>query len=504
MITLLTSITIIFAAVWALTALLGRASAATRHMIWTCAFAAVLLLAPLRWRAPHRVIATTTIPPIPVIVSTTVAAAPSPRPIDLTAILLAIWAAGTGLLLLRLIRNAIQLRAIVNTASGRRPVLSTANILGPLATGILRPVILLPDSASTWTFARRRAVLAHETAHVRRRDPAILFAAHLATAIYWFHPLAWLAIARLRAESERACDDAALRIGLRPSHYANDLLELARRFETQLAIPMATTSHLESRVKSILDPMTNRSFPARAAWLTAIALTASVLIPLATFTLRAQQFSGTATLMGYVFDPTGAVVARAQVTAINAETGAKQTIAANASGCYTFADLPAGYYSIEVRVPGFAAYRHDNQAVVGGGTVWADDARLNVGSISERILVAAPGIPQPRTAPINTTGRIRVGGNIQATALVQQVKPVYPPDLQARGVEGTVLLSAVISKDGAPVTVQVVKSPGQQQFVDAALTAVNQWRYKPTLLNGEPVEVLTNIQIDFKLGAVTP
>jgi len=120
-------------------------------------------------------------------------------------------------------------------------------------TGILRPVILLPEDASNWTPSRRRAVLAHELAHVRRHDPAILLAAHLATIVYWFHPLCWLAAVRLRIESERACDDAALRIGLLPSGYAGHLLDLARMFNPQPAIPTATTSHLESRVKSILD-----------------------------------------------------------------------------------------------------------------------------------------------------------------------------------------------------------------------------------------------------------
>jgi TonB family protein len=498
MASILAGITIVFAVAWVLTALLPRASAATRHMIWTCAFIAVLLLAPLRWRAPQRIVGKP-LPAITAIRATVLTAQAKESPVDPVPILLAIWALGTAACLLRLIRNSVQLSAIVNTATGRRPILFTANILGPVVAGTFRPVILLPESAGVWTLPRRRAVLAHEIAHIRRRDPAILLAAHIATAIYWFHPLAWLAAARLRAESERACDDAALRIGLRPSHYANDLLELARRFETQLAIPMATTSHLESRVKSILDPMTNRSFPARAAWLTAIALTVAVLTPLTTFTLRAQQFSGTATLMGYVTDPTGARVVRAQVTAINPETGARETATSDAVGCYTIANIPAGYYTIEVRVPGFAPLRLDNQAVTGGGTVWAD-ARLSVGSISERILVAAPGTPQLRPIP-NSTGPIRVGGNVQAPTLIQQVKPVYPPALQAQGVEGTVVLSAVISKNGAPSSFHVVNNPGRQEFVDAALNAVEQWRYNPTLLNGEPTEVLTNIQIDFKLSS---
>jgi TonB family protein len=500
MVSILAGVTIVFAVGWCVTALLYRASAALRHMVWTCAFGAALVIGPLRWQVPPHIVATT-IPTLTAIGPvTSVAAAPSARgvSIDFSRILLAIWITGTMILLLRLLLNAIRLRAVVRTAEGRAPILTSSRVPGPLATGLLRPIILLPDSAGTWTRARRRAVLAHEAAHIRRRDPAILLGAHIATAVYWFHPLCWLAAARLRAESERACDDAALRTGLLPSGYATDLLDLARMFDTQLAIPMATTAHLESRVKSILDPFTNRSFPARATWFAAIALTAALVAPLTTFTLRAQQ--QTSTITGIVMDPTGAVVPNASAAAID-QSGIRETTTTSQTGSYTFANMAPGYYTIEVRAPGFAVFREDNLALVSGGKLEAN-ARLAVGGISERITVAAQGTPKPAAPAVAGTGKpIRVGGNVQATTLIQQVKPVYPGFLQAQGIEGTVLLSALISKDGVPKSLKVVKNPGNEEFVTAALNAVEQWRYQPTLLNGEPIEVLTTIQVDFKLSA---
>jgi protein TonB len=85
--------------------------------------------------------------------------------------------------------------------------------------------------------------------------------------------------------------------------------------------------------------------------------------------------------------------------------------------------------------------------------------------------------------------------------LIQQVKPVYPGFLQAQGIEGTVLLSALISKDGVPTSLKVMKDAGNAAFATAAIGAVEQWRYQPTRLNGEPIEVLTTIQVDFKLSA---
>jgi TonB family protein len=507
MASILAGITIVFAIAWCVTALLHRASAALRHLVWTCAFGAALALAPLRWQAPHHIVATAIPVSVmePLAAGSAVFAAPSGHGtrLDWSTIVLAVWITGTMILLLRLLFNAIRLRAVVRSAEGRAPILTSSRVPGPLAAGLLRPVILLPESAGTWTRARRRAVLAHEAAHIRRRDPAILLAAHIATAVYWFHPLCWLAAARLRAESERACDDAALRTGLLPSGYATDLLDLARMFDTQLAIPMATTSHLESRVKSILDPLINRSFPARATWLAAIALTAALVAPLTTFTLRAQQQTGTATITGVVVDPTGAVVPNASAAVID-QSGTRETTITSATGSYTFANMAPGYYTVEVRAPGFAVFRQDNLALVSGGKLEAN-AHLTVGGLNERITVAAQGTPKPAAAvAAGNSGPIRVGGMVQAPALIQQVKPVYPGFLQAQGIEGTVLLSALISKQGIPTSLKVVKSPANDAFAMAAISAVEQWRYQPTLLNGEPNEVLTTIQVDFKLSPAAP
>src|SRR5665213_826281 len=306
---ILIGITFIFSIAWLLAALLRARSAALRHLVWMCTFAAVLLLPLLRWRVPHRAISTS----VPAFAVISVNASEPvrtdlPTSTDPATILLGVWIFGTVVMTLRLARNAVQLRSVIRSAEGAGPIRISSRIRGPVVASLLRPVILLPDTSDTWTADRRRAVLAHETAHIRRSDPAILFLSHIATALYWFHPLCWLAAARLRAESESACDDAALRLGLQPSGYAGHLLDLARRFDTQLAIPMATTSHLESRVKSILSPKTNRSFPARATWLAALLLTALVLAPLSMLTLRAQQSAGAAAIAGTVTDPTGAVV----------------------------------------------------------------------------------------------------------------------------------------------------------------------------------------------------
>jgi protein TonB len=91
-----------------------------------------------------------------------------------------------------------------------------------------------------------------------------------------------------------------------------------------------------------------------------------------------------------------------------------------------------------------------------------------------------------------------VGGQVQAANLIKQVKPQYPPLAKAARVQGTVKFQAVIAKDGTIQNLQLLGGP--PLLVQAAMQAVQQWQYKPTLLNGEPVEVITTIDVNFTLS----
>jgi protein TonB len=107
--------------------------------------------------------------------------------------------------------------------------------------------------------------------------------------------------------------------------------------------------------------------------------------------------------------------------------------------------------------------------------------------------VIAPPPPKP-VAP----ARIRVGGNVQSAALVRKVDPVYPQIARTAHISGTVILHAIISKDGTIQELQYVSGP--PLLMRSAMDAVREWRYKPTLLNGEPVEVDTTISVVYTLG----
>lgn len=102
--------------------------------------------------------------------------------------------------------------------------------------------------------------------------------------------------------------------------------------------------------------------------------------------------------------------------------------------------------------------------------------------------------PPPKAAP----SRVRVGGNVQQARLINMVRPVYPPLAKQARIQGTVRLQAIIAKDGSVIQLEVLG--GHPLLVQSALDAVRQWRYQPTLLNGEPVEVVTTVDVVFTLG----
>jgi beta-lactamase regulating signal transducer with metallopeptidase domain len=151
-----------------------------------------------------------------------------------------------------------ELRELVNqlcAQSGiRREVelLSSAARTMPMTWGLLRARLLLPRQAMEWSAERKRAVLLHELAHVKRRDCLMQLLVQLACAIYWINPLAWIAAGRMHVERERACDDRVLNSGADASSYARHLLEsISAVAPFRLLVPaaaMARPSTLEERV----------------------------------------------------------------------------------------------------------------------------------------------------------------------------------------------------------------------------------------------------------------
>lgn len=312
---LLAKATIILVAAIGVTLVMQRASAGARHLVWLVTLGSLLLVpivgawAPLRIAmlpapaaqsdvaaqtapvspsryatqpAPHENIGdasgTATVTSSPQSSAQTVAAS-AWRRADALTVLLLVWAAVAFAVLASLAGAALALRRIVRSS---KPVvdaswlailweicdrfgldeppllLRSEETQMPFACGVLKPTIVIPAESDDWTLDRRRAVLLHELAHVTRHDLLGHTLGRLVSAVYWFHPLVWTAAKRLRAESERACDDLALSCGTVAADYAEHLLDIVtsvRRERTPaVALAMARRKEFEGRMLAILDP----------------------------------------------------------------------------------------------------------------------------------------------------------------------------------------------------------------------------------------------------------
>lgn len=135
---------------------------------------------------------------------------------------------------------------------------------GPATGGILRPFVVLPAGCHVWSAERRKVVLLHELAHIRRWDVLTLWFARFMTSVFWFHPLVWLVVRRLQQDCEKSCDDLVLSLGTVPSSYSQHLIEIATQHRSPnwiatASMTMARANQLEERIHSVLDEQTNRT-----------------------------------------------------------------------------------------------------------------------------------------------------------------------------------------------------------------------------------------------------
>lgn len=496
--------------------LLRKRPASARYLVWNVALAATLAVPALGLLlAKKQVMIVAAAVPIPadfVDFSATAGSAAAPAA-DWVAW---VWAAGFCAVMARLaaghlslhrllrrarpVTDADWLRLAGEVADGRRPRLRrSAEIDVPLSYGVLNPVVLIDAATESASEEMRRVVLLHEMTHIRRRDGLLSLGAQAVVALYWFNPLAWYAYSCFRKEQERSCDDAVVNGGVARVDYARHLVDVARqitgsrpRFSQGLC--MAHPRDFEQRVLALLEAR-SRGALSRRALAVAVTVSAICVIPLAA--LRGQATGQTGSVAGAVSDASGARVPKAGIV-LKSQDGKRQEIArADEAGEFTLPHVAAGTYDVEVRSPGFAMWQNKGLKVDPGQAVRMD-VQLALGQISETLDIVGKGTRPVPPAPAGTPKRIRVGGNVQATKLLKIVRPVYPIQSQSAGIEGTVLLRAVISTSGDLIGLTVLNT-AEADLAKAAIDAVGQWKYQPTLLNGVPVEVVTTVTVNFRL-----
>ena len=290
--TLLVKATLTLAVALAVTGLARRSRAAVRHVLLVTAFAVLLVLPAASFMMPSRGVrlpATPAASSAPVTAVVPVMTSPSPTSLGAqelvdtfrsdsgmtaSALLWTVWGAGALLCLLPVLAGTWHVRALRRSGSScargdallRRlsaeaglnrsiAVRVHESIPGPMTYGALRPVVLMPLDAESWSDDALSRAMIHELEHVRRGDWLSQYMARIVGALYWFHPLVWMARRRLNLEAERACDDAVLRRS-EATAYAHQLVLLAERLASTATPPllaMAACRDLSTRVRAVLD-----------------------------------------------------------------------------------------------------------------------------------------------------------------------------------------------------------------------------------------------------------
>ena len=328
--------------------LMGRASAALRHMVWMLAICALLALPLLSFLMPRQIALLPFVPVVQQVVLSMPSDNKEPvRAFDASSRILrpaaqnfdktstwpwivssqvelcggGLWLIGMLLVASRIVvglqgihqlegqstlvmsgglgeqTHAAQQALGCKRAIRVRVADADAPIFMPLTWGWRRPVVLLPTDAETWPPLRQQAVLLHEVAHVARGDWWMQLIAQVTCALFWFHPLVWRAARSMREESERATDDRVLAAGVRATDYGECLLEFVRllgatkRESTKrestmkLTIGMARPSSMEQRLRALLESGHNRQGISRLHLTLGAGATTLALLSMATLSV---------------------------------------------------------------------------------------------------------------------------------------------------------------------------------------------------------------------------
>lgn len=433
----------------------------------------------------------------------------------------------------------------------------------PLTFGAFRPVVLLPADIEDQPESIRRAAVTHELLHVQRRDWLWHLAEEAVLAVLWFNPAVWWLVSRIRLARESAVDELAVLVTGHRRTYIEALLAFAERSPVVAAAPFARRRHLFLRIQSLSKEafMSSTRIVLTSALLAGCVCTGGVYAvgafpmsaspaqdiqiapgpleqravpitpenpvprrtsyesPMYPDVARAIDAHGTVTLR-VTLDELGRI-AEARATAVS--FGFRPT---TLSGTVKFELSAVDLEQIaRGQVPNYSRMRSvDGESAVAAMTgirafivaatnavrQWRYDPPAEAPIAFPVTVAFAPNLdPVAVQSGVTTAGGgwlhglggseapLRVGGNIKAPTKIRHVNPVYPPVAQEAKVSGLVIIEALIGPDGAVQDARVLKSvPLLDQ---AALEAVMQWRFTPTLLNGQAVPVIMTVTVNFTL-----
>jgi TonB family protein len=422
----------------------------------------------------------------------------------------------------------------------------------PVTCGAWRPVVLLPELLTSQPPDIQRSVVAHELLHVRRRDWIWVVGEEVLRAVLWFHPGIWWLVARVRLAREEAVDELAVRITGQRRAYLEALLAFAdaapfapgaafgrrrhlyrrmtliskeaimssRRIAFSLAVLVfgvvagswyAVSAFPLMQAPGVIQPAASPSPASEPGPLERAAkpITPENPIPRRTYSVmpknpqgdssapRAVTLRVTINALGRVGEARVVGTQMASNTPYTPPSDVFVRAAIDAVRQWVYdppADAPISFNVTFLFAPG------SDPRLVAHGTP-LPDAGVSGGAADGVVRIAPPPPPPPPPwirEGATTTAPVRVGGNIRPPTKVKDVRPVYPPEAQSDRVQGVVILEAVIGPDGRVDRLAVLRSIPQLDH--AAIDAVKEWEFTPTLLNGTPVPVIMTVTVNFSLS----
>jgi TonB family protein len=462
-----------------------------------------------------------------------------------TGIVLRFLWLGFGLVKLRRLRLSTAMGPTVAVDADLQPNLGTladiryaAHLDQPVTFGVRKPVVLLPEVLRTQSPDIQRAVIGHELLHVRRHDWAWLIAEEIAVCFFWFHPAAWWLASRIQLAREEVVDELAILLTGRRKAYVEALLAFADTTSVLPTAAFARRRHLFRRIALVSkeDVMSSRRIVASCAAMALIvgmgswyAVSAFPLHDSAQSASERQVGPGPLERRAKAVTPENPIPRRIHYEApllpdtVEA-TGGTLVVKLTLDDVGRVAE--ARVIDIAVKGTGFdVALSGDNMSAQVMGPLRGTSAETAaiVRNASNAFMDAAlASVRQwrydpPAEAPLTfnvpvrigqapemmafkaapSDGALRVGGNIKAPAKIRDVRPAYPPIARSANVTGVVILEVRIGPDGHVEDARVLRSiPLLDQ---AAIEAVNQWEFTPTLMNGQAVPIIMTVTVNFTL-----
>jgi len=428
------------------------------------------------------------------------------------------------------------------------PILWSPKVRHPVTFGVWRPVILLPVALKSVDAGAQRAVVAHELHHVVRRDWAWLIAEEILRAVFWFHPAMWWLISRVQLARETVVDELSILVTNARRTYLDALLAFAD--DTGLGSPaFSARRHLFHRVMLLSKEGEMSSLRvAVGSGLLVAALGAGTWGAANAFPLYASPVAQTQTPPR---DPKAPP--RDRVPALTYHREAVEIWEKSRNASLTpeqRVELVRQGIALEDKAlainPDYVeALAYKNIFLRMEANETADAAKRQVlldqaDALRRKALeirktqpvrgrAGGPAPPPPPPAPVAITASdgstsvvvpspaapmlvapsaayaaalaaydpLRVGGEIKSPAKIRDVKPAYPAEARAAGVQGVVIVEILVDPAGEVHDVRVLRSI--PILDEAALDAVRQWRFTPTLLNGEPRSLLMTVTVSFRL-----